>query len=178
MGAKFYGGYLHLGSYAWNKLYDRRVFDQVRFPDGKKYEDMYIILQLLHNATSFRTLPECKYYYVQREGSIVHEIGTVNLDFLAARKKQLEKAKSISLDEENLKLLEMLVVKAYYNVYRDILRLPASKAASYHDMAQTCKDIVHSEMFKGTPFSFKRRFWMKIWTAPFYRLFWKWKRQG
>lgn len=176
MGTRFLWGALHLGSYAWNKLYDRCVFKEVRFPHGKKYEDMYVILKLLHNATSFKTLPECKYYYVQRDGSIVHEIGTVHIDNLTARRAQLEQARQFPLNEENLKLLEMLVAKANYNVYRDVLRLPASEAAAYHDIAEECKAIVHSEMFKQVPFSFKRRFWTKILTAPLYKLFWKWKR--
>ena len=138
---------------------------------------MYVILKLLHNATSFKTLPECKYYYVQRDGSIVHEIGTVNVDILTARREQLEQAHQFPLDEGNLKSLEMLVVKAHYNVYRDVLRLPASEAVAYHDIAEECKAIIHSEMFKQVPFSFKRRFWMKILTAPLYKLFWKWKRR-
>ena len=176
MGTRFLWGESHLGSYAWNKLYDRCVFKGVCFPNRKKYEDIHIILKLLHNAVSFKILPECKYYYVQRDGSIVHEFKKVNADILMARREQLEQARQFSLNEEILRTLEMLVIKEQYSVYRDVLRLPASEAVAYHDIAEECKSIVHSEMFKQVPFSFKRRFWTKILTAPLYKLFWKWKR--
>lgn len=177
MGSRFSGGVLRVGSYLWNRLYDRCVFEGVRFPDGEKYEDIYVTLKLLHNAVSFKTLPACKYYYVQRDGSIVHERGKVHIDILTARKAQLEQAREFSVNEDDIKRLEMLVVRACYTVYRDVLRLPPAEAAGYQEIANECKNIIHSDLFKQVPFSFKRRFLMKIWTAALYKLFWKWKRQ-
>lgn len=167
---------LQLGSYVWNKLYDRKIFESLRFPDGRKYEDISVTLPSFHQAKAVRVLPECKYYYVQRDGSIVHRKGIVNLDFLQARKQMLQQAQDYQLKKETRMKAEMLLVRAFYNVYRDVLRLPAAEAKEYQAIAETCKNMVHSEMFKCTPFSFKRRFWLKIWTAPLYQFLWKWKR--
>lgn len=177
IGQGFYRRSLTLGSYAWNKLYDRSVFNNVRFPKGQNYEDVFIILALLHNAKSFKTLSECKYYYVQREDSITHVSGKVAIDILKARKRQLSLVKKYKLESELIVMAEMLVVKAYYDVYKTILRLPESKRREYLALIEECKKVVHSEAFAMLPFSFKRRFWWKIWGAPLYKAFWNLKRK-
>lgn len=168
---------LQLGSYVWTKLYDRNVFENIKFPTGETYEDISITLELMHEASGLSMLPECKYYYVQRDNSIVHISGNVNLEHLRARKRQLAQVKKFQLPDELIDLAEMLVIRAYYNVYRDILRLPKEQAKDYQQTLEKCKAIVHSHAFSKTPFSFKRRFWWKIWTAPLYKLFWKLKRE-
>lgn len=92
---------LQLGSYVWNKLYDRKIFESLRFPDGRKYEDISVTLPSFHQAKAVRVLPECKYYYVQRDGSIVHRKGIVNLDFLQARKQMLQQAQDYQLKKRD-----------------------------------------------------------------------------
>lgn len=42
--------YLH--TYAWNKIYRRHLFDDIRFPVGKIFEDVYTFPQLLRAATT------------------------------------------------------------------------------------------------------------------------------
>ena len=168
---------LQLGSYVWTKLYDRNVFENIRFPTGETYEDISITLELMHKVSVFSMLPECKYYYVQRDNSIVHISGSVNLEHLRARQRQLEQVKNFQLPNELIDVAGMLVIKAYYNVYRDILRLPEERAEKYHKILEKCKEAVHSDAFSKTPFSFKRRFWWKIWGAPLYKAFWNLKRK-
>lgn len=78
----------YFGSYAWNKIYDRNLFFKVTYPKGKKFEDMFVILELLKNARKVKFIPYCGYYYIQRANSITHSFKTIQMDSLEARKKQ------------------------------------------------------------------------------------------
>ena len=35
-------------TYAWNKIYRRQLFDGIRFPEGKLFEDVYTLPRILH----------------------------------------------------------------------------------------------------------------------------------
>lgn len=48
--------------YAWNKIYRRSLFDEVRFPVGRVFEDVATLPQLLARAKSVR-LTDCGCYY-------------------------------------------------------------------------------------------------------------------
>ena len=56
---------------AWGKLYKAEVFDGLRYPEGKIYEDAFIILDVLSRAgtVTVRTAP--MYYYRQRKSGII-----------------------------------------------------------------------------------------------------------
>lgn len=50
-------------TYAWNKIYRRDLFHDVRFPEGRVFEDAYTLPQLLANSRVAATTPEGMYYY-------------------------------------------------------------------------------------------------------------------
>lgn len=49
--------------YAWNKVYRRELFDGVRFPKGKVFEDVFTLPRLLDNARRIATVDCGMYYY-------------------------------------------------------------------------------------------------------------------
>jgi glycosyltransferase involved in cell wall biosynthesis len=53
--------YLH--TYAWNKLYKRSLFDDIRYPVGKVFEDVYTLPLLLRAATTIATTDKGCYHY-------------------------------------------------------------------------------------------------------------------
>ena len=56
----------------WGKLYKRNVWNNIKFPLGKNYEDLAIIYKTFLNANKIIYIPEEKYNYLIRKGSIVH----------------------------------------------------------------------------------------------------------
>ena len=56
---------------AWNKLYRRDVFAQLRYPEGKLNEDLFLIPEICLNTQKAVVVPRALYYYVQRGGSIM-----------------------------------------------------------------------------------------------------------
>lgn len=58
---------------AWNKLYRRELFENIRFPLGKLHEDEYVVHHVFWACERIVVLPQPLYYYVQRGGSIMQQ---------------------------------------------------------------------------------------------------------
>ena len=57
---------------AWNRLYRRELFGDVRFPVGKFHEDEYTAHLFYWQCERVAIVKEAMYYYVQQDGSIMH----------------------------------------------------------------------------------------------------------
>lgn len=99
-------------NYAWNKMYKRELFDNIRFPVGRKMEDLGTTYKLLLNAKKIAYSTEVLYYYYQREDSILHK---VNIDFYRDKfelsRERYEKIQNIypDLKENDFFYLEVLL---------------------------------------------------------------------
>ena len=60
----------HMENYAWNKLYKAELWENIRFPVGKNFEDILTIYKTFEKCEKIVTLKEAKYYYRRREDSI------------------------------------------------------------------------------------------------------------
>ena len=56
---------------AWNKLYKRELFAGLRYAEGKRYEDQFLLPGLLARCKTIACLGYPGYRYVQRGGSIM-----------------------------------------------------------------------------------------------------------
>lgn len=68
--------------YAWNKLYRRQLFDDVRFPVGKVFEDVATLPLLLQKARRIVTINEGLYYYCANEQGITATAQGMQLQML------------------------------------------------------------------------------------------------
>lgn len=70
---------------AWGKLYDRSVFEQIKYPQGLLYEDTYLIVDVIKKVGSIAFTPEPLYHYLIRNNSISRgEFRPSKLDFIKA----------------------------------------------------------------------------------------------
>lgn len=58
-----------LVSHAWDKLYKRELWENIRFPIGKRFEDMYTTYLTIAKAEKVLMIPDKKYVYIHRSGS-------------------------------------------------------------------------------------------------------------
>lgn len=72
-----------------NKLFDMELFDNIRFPYGKKSEDWFVMYRLIEEAGGIYYNSDIKYYYRQRIGSITKS-SSVNEDAIEAAKTVYE----------------------------------------------------------------------------------------
>ena len=55
------------------KLYERSLFQEIRFPVGKLYEDQFTTYKLFHSAQVITFVEQDMYFYYNRQGSIQNE---------------------------------------------------------------------------------------------------------
>lgn len=60
----------NIGNYAWNKLYKKKLFDNVFFPKGQAFEDINTTYKLVLLSNKISVVNEALYYYQQRDNSI------------------------------------------------------------------------------------------------------------
>ena len=68
----YFGQYWGYCVVAWNKLYKRELFKELKYPLGKIHEDEFIIEPLIEKCNKIVALEDRLYFYVQRNGSITH----------------------------------------------------------------------------------------------------------
>ena len=68
-----------LKNYVWNKIFSRRLFENVRFPEGMNFEDIPVTAELFGKANAVCVLPEAKYNYVIRRDGISKTPSVKNL---------------------------------------------------------------------------------------------------
>lgn len=73
---------------AWDKLYDRNLWNDIRYPEGKLSEDYFVIYQLLDNAKKVVWTPEPLYRYLLRNNSISRN-SVIKQDFVEASEGQM-----------------------------------------------------------------------------------------
>lgn len=64
----------NIQSYAWNKLYKKELFDEIKYPIGKKYEDIGTTFYLFEKCNKIVVTSEPEYYYLKRSDSLVNNV--------------------------------------------------------------------------------------------------------
>jgi len=65
-------------SYAWNKLYCKKLFEKIQFPSGKRYEDFAIMHNVFMDTKIITMIHEVLYFYRIRKNSIVNTTKGIN----------------------------------------------------------------------------------------------------
>lgn len=74
----------------WAKLYKRELFDSIRYPEGKIFEDIYVTHQILFRCSKIAIIPQKLTYYYQHPDSIMNKKYHVGkLDYLDACKNRI-----------------------------------------------------------------------------------------
>ena len=101
---------------AWNKIYQKSLFDGLRFKEGIIYEDSEMIVRLLKKARSALFIREYKYNYRIRQGSILNYQGSE----IEKKSFSLKKLDSLVMYESVAK--ELQGTKYECNSYKSMIR--------------------------------------------------------
>lgn len=74
----------------WNKLYKKELFDQIRFPLGRIFEDEFIMHEVFLQCKKIYVLDEDIYFYRQNESSITHSYNIHHMDNFIAYKARVK----------------------------------------------------------------------------------------
>lgn len=88
---------------AWVNIYKKDIFNQLRFPEGKIFEDGFILTEIVEKANNVFITNIGVYYYRKRDNSTMHKMKTINnwYDILDTHIKQLDYCYTI-LDNKKL----------------------------------------------------------------------------
>ena len=125
--------------YCWNKLFHRSVFDNLRFPEGKVFENSYFTPRALDSADKVFCLDNVLYYYRQVPNGLSKSInGDKYLDLIWC----LEETKKFYLKNNNDELYKTLMkfilnkcIDLYFYCYRYL-----KNDAGYHNLIKIFKE--------------------------------------
>lgn len=102
------------------KLYKRRIFESVRYPVGRLYEDTFVYHDVLAQAKRLVLTGENSYFYMLRDDSIMHQeyklAFTDIIDAIELRVKKLEELGLQDLADDNRVFIYSRVAVAYANL--------------------------------------------------------------
>ena len=105
---------------AWNKLYHRDLFQNIRFPYGKLYEDMFIYHDILAQIDRLSFTGKNSYYYNNRQNSIINRKydirNTDAIEGLDLRVKKLRELHYDDLADRQLPILFNQTVEAFVRI--------------------------------------------------------------
>lgn len=126
----------------WNKLYERAVWNNIRFPEGENFEDMRIMCRVFEHCRQIVTVPGIRVLYRKRAGSITRNRTEKNMqDYLLAIKtveEYVQKSPPSVFHQENIHSFEELYARTLSDRYGRLLLRPHSTA----DMMKFRKEIL------------------------------------
>lgn len=92
-------------------LYPRKIFEHIKFPEGKVYEDIRTLHKILLEVDSVYILPEAYYYYYVRNDSITNTVKLKNrIEWFNALKERAEDLKNYKKEYQEKIHSQMAVV--------------------------------------------------------------------
>lgn len=114
-----YKGHMLENTVVWNKLYEKTLFTDLRYPVGKIHEDEFTTYKILYNLEKVSIINDYLYYYRQSNDSIIRRKFNLNrLDVIEAFEERVE-----FFDKENEKELQDLTVEnLLYNIRHNYMK--------------------------------------------------------
>lgn len=124
------------GNYAWNKMYNINLFNDIRYPFGKKMEDLGTTYKLFLKCDRIIYNNKKLYYYYQRDGSIINTHDSkLYLDLLT---QAIERYKTLKIKYSNSELNKIYIVEAILNF---IPLIDYNK-----EIIKECENIIRTEV--------------------------------
>lgn len=107
-----------IGAVAWNKLYKKELFQELRYPVGKIHEDEFLTYKLLYRAGKVVWIPaELLFYFQNPSGIMKSQFSLKRLDGVDAIREQYVFAQEIKNRDLYLNRLRGLISKLTLFIY-------------------------------------------------------------
>ena len=152
-----------LDVYTWNKLYKKELFDNIKFPLGKKSQDRFVMYEIFDNTNKIVYDSICLYYYVQRNNSAANNLKNVNTDSIEASLnaisylRKYRDIKPLAIKEYLQTRLRVYKKIVYYNgkddikIRKDLIR----EFKNYSNIKYTNKEKLELLLFKYFPNTYR-----------------------
>ena len=128
-------GRAYMHTYAWNKIYGRSLFESIRFPKGKVFEDVWTLPKLLEKAKYVATTDIVGYHYCANPEGITAKAGGEELKQLLEAHLQNERW----LKDETYYMHVLNIQMDVCELTDEKPRLPFMKVHCTNDMSRKMK---------------------------------------
>ena len=148
----------HSDMVVWNKLFKRQLFDDVEFPVGKLYEDVYASYELIDRAKTIYLSSECLYYYRDRDNSITRScFSKKTFDYVYAILSRYEYLASKYDSDELEQLCRKDIFVSLMNLTDVVNHLILAKDPNYNEYNKLRENIFNQYSFENCGFNAKTR---------------------
>ena len=106
---------------AWNKLYHKHLFDNIRYKVGRLHEDEFMAHRILYNSKKITYVDNELYYYLQREGSIMSKKSYKRkVDTLLSKSDRMRFCNKVGLTSMSDNICKTYEFE-FFNLYKQLL---------------------------------------------------------
>ena len=150
---------------AWNKLYKRELFNNLRYAEGKIHEDEFIIHRLFARCNRVSVIYKPLYYYLKRGDSIIGiGFNIKRMDAVEALEDRLTLCKEINQPKLARKALYVLLkTVAYYTELLDSSKnIEDNLKLKYRSKFKKIFKSYLNEILGSKDFSFAQKFFVAL----------------
>ena len=142
----------------WNKLFRKNLFETIRFPEGRVWEDAWVMPELFGTARAISVLAAHKYYYLQRgTGSIMHTV-RLSMDY-SVQAYETAHARYLYIEKKYPMFMPKTIRPLWHGVrqiYKVAVRLSAAGEAVDEEMLARCfEEFKRLAMYENGKFQFR-----------------------
>ncbi len=149
----------------WNKIYKKNIWENVRFPEGQNFEDLYVIIQLLSNAKALFVLDKKLIMYRTRSGSITDTLSYKNIyDNVNSWSHYVEAVRQLSPEICTAEDVDKALCQEYFSLFNIFARCTFQKPYCHQNVIFLSNEIRKiNRLINVSHCSFKRRILHKLW---------------
>lgn len=110
----------------WCKIFRRTLFEELRFPEGEKYEDIYLLPSLMMKMRSVATVSEGLYHYMPNPEGICRTPSVESMTLAISNHLRAARILGVALDEAWYMALVNMHITLWQSGGRTVL-LPSRK---------------------------------------------------
>lgn len=159
--------------YAWNKLYHKSLFEQIKFPDGRFHEDLAIMHKLFARAEKITICKEVLYYYYQNPHGIINTINEDKVfDCLWAYRQRIRFYVKAGYETDLNHVTHTFLYKAY-ELYNKIGLHKTKQSRRIREVRSEIRRIVRHtfltyDLIRFLPVHGKIRYWVFLFCPPLF----------
>lgn len=144
----------------WNKLYKAKIFENLRFPAGKRYEDLYIFQDIIDQCDKISQVSKALYYYVRnKESFTLQQFNAQEFDFAEAMLRIYQHAKRKHCIELKNYCVQRLAYK--FEEYWKQLQTNTSYKRRYREIKKSAMFLLH-EKKAWSCYNIKGQIWHRV----------------
>lgn len=147
---------------AWNKLYDRDLFNDVEYPIGRNFEDESTTYKVIYKSKCIARTYKKLYYYRQREGSITQN--TLTAKSLTQKLLALSEKCDFFINRNEKDIVSYcqakysILIISKFDVCNDVLENKNKQKEFYNDVRKRYIDWIKPA--KNVPLKYKLYIWL------------------